>query len=159
VHPAVALAAVEGDRHLGVAPGEKLADEGVVEGHAAAECLAHRVGAFGDGAAHSDGADVREVPLALGERRAAEVDRSRFAREREPYRIVEACRDAVRAPEVLPRPCRQDRELDAGAGDAVDDFVERSVAADDDEQVVLRRCGAGELDQVAGPFGEENIPP
>ena len=140
-------------------PHQKLADEGVVEGPAAAECLRHRVGALGDCAAHPHRADVREVPLTAVEGRTAEVDRGRRAREREPHRVVEACRNAVRAPEVLPRPGRQDRELDAGAGDAVDDFVQSSVAADDDEQIVLRRGGARELGQLPGPFGEQNLAP
>ena len=42
----------------------------------------------------------------------------------------------ARAAEILTGPGGKDRQLDARARDPVDDLVQRSVAADDDEQVV-----------------------
>ena len=87
----------------------------------------------------------------------AEVDRRRRALERKPHRVVEARRDAVRAAEILTGPGGKDRQLDARARDPVHDLVQRAVAADDDEQVVIRGSGARELDQIAWALGQEHL--
>ena len=107
--------------------------------------------------------DVREQRLALGAVpaevvRPAEVDLARAPAQRDLDRGLELARDAVGADEVPARPARDHGELDVEAGDPVDDLVHRPVAADRHEQrrAAVRRL-ARELDQVAGPLGEQRV--
>jgi len=62
---------------------------------------------------------------------------------RDPHRVVERRRDPVGATEVHSGAERHHREVDVAARDAVDDLVERPVAADRDDE---RRAG---VDRVA----------
>ncbi len=164
VHAAAPLVAVgEPHGHLGVRPLQEHPREGVEERGAAAECLRHAVDALGDGAAHPDGADVREPALLVSARpgpvaHPARVDGSGRALERHADGVVEPRRDAVGAHEVHAGADRDRRELDPPAGDAVDGLVERAVAADrDDERGSVVGRTARQLDQVAGPLGEEGL--
>ena len=135
-------AAVQLDHDLRVLPGEELARERVEERHLAAERLRHGVRPPRDGAAHPRRADVREeaawAALALD---AADVDRPRLAVEHRADGVVEAVRNAVRAPEVLARAGGQERDLRTGTRDAVDDLAHRPVSTDDDEERAVRLAG------------------
>ena len=149
-------AVVQLDDHVRVLPGEELACERVEERRAAAERLRHRVRAARDGAAHPRRADVgEEAARAVVELDAAEVDRSASRRRARPAPRRRSGRDAVRAAEVLARAAREHGELAVRPGDAVDDLVHGSVAADHDEQRVLRL--AGRLREMARELREHLV--
>jgi hypothetical protein len=74
-------------------------------------------------------------------------------------RVLELARDPERAREVAAGSAVDDCELGAlGAGEAVDDLVDRSVAADGNEQACAAGNGSsGEVGEVPGPFREERV--
>ena len=86
-----------------------------------------------------------------------QVDLAGDSGQRNLHGIVEARRDVVRPAEVLARPARKDRDLRFGAGDPVDDLVERPVATDHDEQPALGGCGARKLRQMPGRLRQELV--
>src|SRR5207244_7995805 len=140
--------------------------ERVEERRLAAERLRHAVRQLGDGGAHADAADVRDVALALraaplAVRHAAHVDRSRHTTDRDAHGVLEACRDVVGADEVHARAERDRRELSvrARAYEAVDDLVQRAVAPDGhDDPRAVSRGALRELDQMSRALGEERLP-
>ena len=102
---------------------------------------------------------LRAAPLAV--RHAADVDRARHARER---RLRTASSKRVGIPYVRPKSMPVPSGIVAssaavaGAHEAVDDLVQRAVAADrDDELGAVARRALGELDQMARPLGEERL--
>src|SRR5207247_2333989 len=74
------------------------------------------------------------------------------------HRVLEAGRYAVRPAEVHSGAERDRRELGVAARDPVHDLVQRSVAADsDDEPCAVGDRLPGELDQVSGPLREQRL--
>jgi hypothetical protein len=63
----------------------------------------------------------------------------------------------VRPAEVLARSVGEDGDLGLSPDDAVHDLVQGPVAADDDDQLALRRRVARKLRQVAGPFRQQLV--
>ena len=119
-----------------------------------------------DRPAHSGARDVPNsacsclaVPRPV--RDAAEIHGSRLARRRDPRGGGDIIRDPERAHEVTARAA-----WDHGHGwflvepvEAVDDLVNRAVAADDDEQLGATLHGLpGELSEMTAPLAEERVP-